>query len=274
MTGGEEEGDVQDQLDSVLSNLYDFGDDFEPTKATVSSEVKNSKEQSEGASPDIKAEEVNGSREHPLPTLEFPSSRRGKKNPSFFFNAIKDELLSQPKGTDILSSSVSKPHVEVVTFVSRKDKKKAKSSEVQDADSKIIIDSKEEEKNPTFDFEKVRLEVHKFGITGFKKEKQRKFEQDRAIMLGAKPPKREYVNYKVYQERIKEQEQAKKERSLTESMEPVRKKQKQTQNVRRSRKAKGSSGFLPDGQVGRFRDGALILSSKDISKIKQSKVSK
>lgn len=43
---------------------------------------------------------------------------------------------------------------------------------------------------------------------------------------------------------------------------------------RRSRKAKGSSGFLPDGQVGRFRDGALILSSKDISKIKQSKVSK
>ncbi|XP_040206876.1 uncharacterized protein C1orf131-like isoform X2 [Rana temporaria] len=268
MTGGEEEGDVQDQLDSVLSNLYDFGDDFEPTKATVSSAVENNKEQREGTQSNIKTEDVNGSREF----LEFPSSRRGKRNPSFFFNAIKDELLSQPKGTDVPSSSVSKPHVEVVTFVSRKAKKQAKNSEVQDTDSKIIIDSKEEEKNPTFDFEKVRLEVHKFGITGFKKEKQRKFEQDRAIMLGARPPKREYVNYKVYQERIKEQEQAKNERSLTESMEPVRKKPKQTQNVR-SRKGKGS-GFLPDGQVGRFRDGALILSTKDISKIKQSRVSK
>lgn len=31
-----------------------------------------------------------------------------------------------------------------------------------------------------------RLEVHRFGITGFKKEQQRAFEQDRAIMLGAK----------------------------------------------------------------------------------------
>ncbi|CAI9536834.1 unnamed protein product [Staurois parvus] len=260
MAEREREGHVQDQLDSVLSNLYDFGDDFEPSKVTIS-------ESEEGAPLAIKTKEVNGSG-------EIHSSRRGKKNPSFFFNAIKDELSSQPKGTDIPSSSVSKSHVEVVTFVSRKDKKQAKSGEVQDRDSKIIIDSKEEENNPTFDFEKVRLEVHKFGITGFKKEKQRKFEQERAIMLGAKPPKREYVNYKVFQEKIKEQEQTK-ERSLTENItEPVRKKQKQGQNVRRSRKGKGSSGFVPDGQVGRFRNGALILSSKDIHKIKQSKISK
>lgn len=31
-----------------------------------------------------------------------------------------------------------------------------------------------------------RLEVHRFGITGFKKEQQRVFEQDRAVMLGAR----------------------------------------------------------------------------------------
>lgn len=35
------------------------------------------------------------------------------------------------------------------------------------------------------------------------------------FILSLQPPKREYVNYKVYQERIKEQEQAKNERSLT-----------------------------------------------------------
>lgn len=31
-----------------------------------------------------------------------------------------------------------------------------------------------------------RLEVHRFGITGYKKEQQRVFEQDRAVMLGAR----------------------------------------------------------------------------------------
>lgn len=31
-----------------------------------------------------------------------------------------------------------------------------------------------------------RLDVHRFGITGYKKEQQRVFEQDRAIMLGAR----------------------------------------------------------------------------------------
>lgn len=33
---------------------------------------------------------------------------------------------------------------------------------------------------------KARLEVHRFGITGYKKDQQRVFEQDRAIMLGAR----------------------------------------------------------------------------------------
>lgn len=31
-----------------------------------------------------------------------------------------------------------------------------------------------------------RLEVHRFGITGYKKEQQRVFEKDRAVMLGAR----------------------------------------------------------------------------------------
>lgn len=36
-----------------------------------------------------------------------------------------------------------------------------------------------------------RLEVHRFGITGFRKEQQRVFEQDRAIMLGARVSRRD-----------------------------------------------------------------------------------
>ncbi|KFQ37038.1 Uncharacterized protein C1orf131, partial [Mesitornis unicolor] len=54
-----------------------------------------------------------------------------------------------------------------------------------------------------------RLEVHKFGITGYKKQEQRMWEQERAIMLGAKPPKKEHVNYKTYQEKMKEEKAAK-----------------------------------------------------------------
>nr|DBA26931.1 TPA: hypothetical protein GDO54_011123 [Pyxicephalus adspersus] len=205
-----DEGNVQDQLDCVLSNLYDFGDDLEANKEIVS----DSEQQSEGSTRDIETEEVTGSVEHHLPNSELPTSKRKKKNPSFFFNAIKDELRNQSKSTNVSSSSVSNPNVEVVTFVSRKSKKRARSREVH-PDSKINIDLKEEENNQTFDFERARLEVHKFGITGYKKEKQRKFEQERAIMLGAKPPKREYVNYKVYQERKKEQGQARTEKSHT-----------------------------------------------------------
>uniref|UniRef100_A0A672NN54 Uncharacterized protein n=1 Tax=Sinocyclocheilus grahami TaxID=75366 RepID=A0A672NN54_SINGR len=53
--------------------------------------------------------------------------------------------------------------------------------------------------------------VHKFGLSGYQKQQQRVFEQDRAIMLGARAPKKQYVNYKVYQQMIKEQKMKAKE---------------------------------------------------------------
>ncbi|KFP72122.1 Uncharacterized protein C1orf131, partial [Acanthisitta chloris] len=53
-----------------------------------------------------------------------------------------------------------------------------------------------------------RLEVHKFGITGYKKQEQRLWERERAIMLGAKPPKKGHVNYRTYQEKMKERKAA------------------------------------------------------------------
>ncbi|OXB65380.1 hypothetical protein ASZ78_017110 [Callipepla squamata] len=90
-----------------------------------------------------------------------------------------------------------------------------------------------------FNFEKARLEVHRFGITGYEKQEQRIWERERAVMLGAKseincsfclptafkpvdifesvskfqqryhslsllqPPKKEHINYKTYQEKMK-----------------------------------------------------------------------
>ncbi|KAM7118478.1 40S small subunit processome assembly factor 1, partial [Ciconia maguari] len=72
-----------------------------------------------------------------------------------------------------------------------------------------IVDEEKNANEQEFNFEKARLEVHKFGITGYKKQEQRIWEQERAIMLGAKPPKKEHVNYKTYQEKMKEKKTAK-----------------------------------------------------------------
>ncbi|KFR11328.1 Uncharacterized protein C1orf131, partial [Opisthocomus hoazin] len=74
-----------------------------------------------------------------------------------------------------------------------------------------------------------RLEVHKFGITGYKKQEQRLWEQERAVMLGAKPPKKEHVNYKTYQEKMKEKKAAKEEEKGKEQKGDAFKKKKKEQ---------------------------------------------
>ncbi|XP_044144691.1 uncharacterized protein C1orf131 homolog [Bufo gargarizans] len=254
--------EVRDQLDSVLSSLYDFGDEFVTHDENIPKhgQLNELSEKNED-------EKLNGGVKDQRPV---GCSKRGKKNVSMFFDSIKDELGRQDKSSTM--SSTSRPStVEVVTFISRKGKMQSK--DVRDGNTEKNIES-EEGNSQEFNFEKVRLEVHKFGITGYKKEKQRQFEQGRAIMLGAKPPKREYVNYKILQEHVKQKEQEQKEKNFTESgLEPVMKKLKQGKNDRRSRRTKGLR-TAPSGQVGRFRNGALILSGKDIEKIKKSRVIK
>ncbi|XP_056423086.1 uncharacterized protein C1orf131 homolog [Hyla sarda] len=265
MTDMEESSEARYQLDSVLSNLYDFGDDFVNSEDHIPEHGETN-----GLLEGKEAEKVNGKEEDQRPVL---CSKKGKKNVTIFFDSIKDELCSQAKNPTMSSSSVSKPpSVDVVTFVSRKVKNQSNEKTIQDVNTEK---SNETEDNCLeFNFEKARLEVHKFGITGYKKDIQRKFEQERAIMLGAKPPKRQYVNYKLYQEQLKEKNQVQKDKNVMEnSLEPVRKIRKQGKNDRKSRKTK-SSRTAPSGQVGRFRDGALILSGKDIEKIKKSKVIK
>ncbi|XP_043536756.1 uncharacterized protein C1orf131 homolog isoform X3 [Chiloscyllium plagiosum] len=131
-----------------------------------------------------------------------------------------------------------------------------------------LLNSMEEadEQNNTkqaFNLERARLEVHRFGITGYRKEQQRMLEQERAIMLGARPPKREYINYKKYQEMMKDKATAK--NMNAKSIFSRGKKEE-----RRSKK----SEIVPTGQVGRFKNGALILSDSDIKRIKNGAKSK
>ncbi|XP_053566804.1 LOW QUALITY PROTEIN: uncharacterized protein C1orf131 homolog [Bombina bombina] len=267
---------LTDQLDSVLSNLYDFGEDFVFAKKKAKKSTEN-----QGLSKTKEPGKQNGLKNKPLePTA---CLKRKKKNASHFFESIKDELCNQTKTTEMSSegscgdagSKQTQHSVEVVTFVSRRDKKKTFVEADQEKMPEDELDAKvKEESNNTFNFEKARLEVHKFGITGYKKEKQRTFERERAIMLGAKAPKKEYLNYKVFQEKIKEKREKQKKKKADRFKDPTKKKRKQGQTEKRTKKTKSSGRIVPTGHVGKFKDGALILSTVDIKKIQQSKVIK
>ncbi|OCT77917.1 hypothetical protein XELAEV_18029014mg [Xenopus laevis] len=121
---------------------------------------------------------------------------------------------------DSVANQCSENNIKVVTFRSRKIKAQIEPESISE-------------------------EIQKFGITGYRKEKQRTFEQERAIMLGSK-----------------------------KTLDPVKKKQRRRQEVKKPKNGSSSRDFVPAGQVGRFKNGALILSSLDIKKIKQSKVIK
>ncbi|XP_068199045.1 uncharacterized protein C1orf131 homolog [Antennarius striatus] len=157
--------------------------------------------------------------------------------------------------------------VEVVTF--HDPRKKLKTTQSSGPYDKVPAPQVIEKKNEALEelnLEKARLEVHRFGITGYKKEQQRVFEQDRAVMLGARPPKKEYVNYKILQQQIKDKKQKPKE-----EVQPDLKKKKKQNNQRDKKKVSSGSGDAPTGQVGRFKNGMLILNAKEIQKIKSSK---
>ncbi|XP_032803413.1 40S small subunit processome assembly factor 1 [Petromyzon marinus] len=117
-----------------------------------------------------------------------------------------------------------------------------------------------------FSIEKARLEVHKFGLTGYSRERQRECERARAIRLGAKPPKPEYINYKelLNQKRQQKEEAEKRHREEAESG-IFNKKKKGRRRVESKRGRHDDLGV--EGMPGRFRGGALLLSKEDIRRI-------
>ncbi|XP_027541681.1 uncharacterized protein C1orf131 homolog [Neopelma chrysocephalum] len=94
-------------------------------------------------------------------------------------------------------------------------------------------------------------------------------------MLGAKPPKKEHVNYRTYQEKMKEEKAVKDaDKEKQDHKGDSLKKKKKEQKERKAKRKKSVPSIWPAGQVGKFRDGTLILQSHDIKKIKSSKVRK
>ncbi|KAF4099229.1 uncharacterized protein C1orf131 homolog [Onychostoma macrolepis] len=219
-------------LDQVLNKLYDFGDG-------KNKRLEKSRKRKNSAKDDVNNTEENTE------------------------TSDSEQLMTNSTVCENMLSGAKRSNVEVVTFINPL--KKNKLSKAVEPRQRLS-DVKEKKKNSSDEkltIEKARFEVHKFGLSGYQKQQQRVFEQDRAIMLGARPPDKQYVNYKVYQQMIQEQKMKAKEKA---NSEPQKKRKKEGKS--RTEKSKSSSSGELGGQVGRFKNGMLVLSSRDIQKLK------
>ncbi|XP_068864485.1 uncharacterized protein C1orf131 homolog [Aphelocoma coerulescens] len=214
-----------------------------------------------------KEEQEEQERRGPQPAA---GGRRGARG---FFGELRAELSAAAAAPPTPGAP---PAVEIVVFRGRRRKERhgPPAAPAGGAQTQTVNEEKDAVRQE-FNFEKARLEVHKFGITGYKKQDQRVWEQERAIMLGAKPPKKEHVNYRTYQEKMKEKKAAKDaDKEKEHKGDSLKKKKQKEQKERKVKRKKSVPSIWPAGQVGKFRNGTLILQSRDIKKIKSSKVSK
>ncbi|KAG9461669.1 hypothetical protein GDO78_016034, partial [Eleutherodactylus coqui] len=123
---------AREQLDAVLGNLYDFGDDFVTREEQVP--VRG---QSKEPSEDKESYKVNGRVEDQQAVV---CSKRGKKTVSVFFDSIKDELSSQAKTPVMSATSVPQPSaVEVVSFLSHKGKKRSQDQHLRGMYIEVLL---------------------------------------------------------------------------------------------------------------------------------------
>ncbi|KAK2497918.1 hypothetical protein MC885_000076 [Smutsia gigantea] len=270
-------------LDALLGNLYDFGETEDEADKKRIRKKSESKKRDTGTPMGLAAELT------PLPGTHV---RCPRKSATRFFRELREELqcapavtpLGSPSGPEVSSTTVSptslknnREQVEVIEFHSGNKKRRQKLDPDNSTKNKTNILEKDVGIQE-FNLEKARLEVHRFGITGYGKGKERVLEQERAIMLGAKPPKNSYVNYKVFQEQIKGKRAAKEEEQRTaQDTDIFKKKKRKGQEHRKLKKKKSAPSILSSGQsgqVGKFKNGTLILSQVDIKKINSSRVAK
>ncbi|CAG0905001.1 unnamed protein product [Cyprideis torosa] len=122
--------------------------------------------------------------------------------------------------------------------------------------SETVLKRKPEAPNNEFDLKKAKYEVLKFGISGFEKQKRDDAMVSLAIKLGAKPPKKEYVNYcQLKQNLAKERADAEAQRQalLKQGIKVARR--RPTVAQRRKKDQNKVAGFDPMGHARFFKDG-------------------
>ncbi|XP_036091482.1 uncharacterized protein C1orf131 homolog [Rousettus aegyptiacus] len=255
-------------LDAVLRDLYDLGD----TDDAAGPKRTRKKDGKKGG-----AETAAAAAAGPAPPPGAPAGgqRRGARS---FFAELRGELQGTPAVPPAGAAAAPRgsERVELVEF--RSSRRKAQQPRPAQATKTKASVLKKDVDVQEFNLEKARLEVHRFGITGYGKGQERVLERERAVMLGAQPPKKSYVNYKVLQEQIREQKAAREAAKRTaQDTDIFKRKKRKGQEDRKSRKKEptastSSGGRL--GQVGRFKNGTLVLSQVDIKKINSSRVAR
>ncbi|XP_028254238.1 uncharacterized protein C1orf131-like isoform X1 [Parambassis ranga] len=255
-------------LEHVLDRLYDFGSapKRRSQKRNKPKRCEEEEEEERPARKDLSSDAEDYTTEHLQQQPETDATGGQHGFGQHFLIAPLNDGVNHVSPSGLTSRRVD-DKVQVVTFHDPRKKQKTKQTPAANKMSAPQTTEKQQSGQPEeLSLEKARLEVHRFGITGYKKEQQRVFEQERAVMLGARPLKKEYVNYRELQHRIKE----KKEKRKEEVQPDLKKKKKQNQRDKKKKKVSSGSGSgsAPSGQMGRFKNGMLILSSKEIQKIK------
>lgn len=153
-----------------------------------------------------------------------------------------------PTRVSKIKKDVAKEFVSVNYEKPKKRVKAIESKENNDVESSKFNVTKnernenDERRKQELEMKRVRYEVMKFGMSGFKGAKAKEAEIALAISLGAKPPKREGINYKILQRERKDQKERRQddvthasglERSLSNH-----------KNKKARRKRGGSDGLL------------------------------
>ncbi|XP_014359201.2 uncharacterized protein C1orf131 homolog [Papilio machaon] len=146
----------------------------------------------------------------------------------------------------------------VVKFETHKPKKK----QTLEDENKIDEHNKTPYTKKDIDLKKIRHEVVKFGMSGFDGSKKEEAKIALAVSLGAKPPKREYINYKeLMQKRKQEKLEQNKEKQLMIS-----------KTVLKTAGKKKKKGINND--VGHFLDNYGKVQKKDLKNNKKAPVKK
>ncbi|XP_071851759.1 uncharacterized protein [Apostichopus japonicus] len=162
---------------------------------------------------------------------------------------------------------------EVIVFEDRAKRKKISEAD-QEATDESFVTSKGH-------LRELSHEVYQFGLSGFDFENKEKLEMQRAIKLGAKPPKNTHVPYKEFMKLQKEKKQEElKQREIDRKMGMQVKKKSSDRDRKRELILRKSGfwqdstkkrNFIADGQVGKFKSGVQVLSKQDIHQIKRGK---
>lgn len=134
-------------------------------------------------------------------------------------------------------------------------------------------DARNRDLNEDLEFDRARHEVWKLGISGLAYGDKEKQQAAKAIQLGAKPPKKEYVNYKDLMETKKQtkmEEQQQREIDRQMGLKTAKKKGEkiQLQNKGFWTDKTQRKGVYVDGQLGKYKRGVQVFTKRDIARIK------